>query len=137
MIQAQTERSPFAQDLCRCGRCGGLLSRYDIVFDDLGRTVERCPKCGPALLVLRRGAPVVRAHHVLHAKPAGKCVDCRRPLIWKGAGSYPVRCARCQKERGRVRDLEYYHAKHERELKAISQGKEGLDYRLEEQHHRI
>lgn len=57
MIQVQPERSPFAQDQCRCSRCGGLLTRYDFRTDGIGRMVENCERCGPRLLAVRHGVP--------------------------------------------------------------------------------
>lgn len=97
--------STFALELCVCTRCKGLLTRYDFNFDELGRTLEICPKCGPALLATRRGALVVRSR-TLPPKPCGKCVDCRTPLTYT-AGGIPLRCKRCQKARRLVESREY------------------------------
>lgn len=129
MIRVSQERSPFAQDLCRCSRCNGLLSRYDIAFDWLGRTVERCPRCGPTLLHLHVGALRLKRKPAFTAKPCGKCADCPRKLVWRGTGARPTRCASCQRERGRVRDLKYYHATKENRPQLLAGRQKEQDHR--------
>lgn len=97
--------STFGLELCVCTRCGALLTRYDFNFDELGRTIENCGHCGPALLAVRRGALVVGSR-TLAPKSCGKCVDCKTPLTYT-AGGIPLRCKRCQKARRRVESREY------------------------------
>lgn len=97
--------STFGLELCVCTRCGALLTRYDFGFDWLGRTIENCAQCGPAPLATRRGALVVRSR-TLAPKPCGKCVDCKKPLMYT-AGGIPLRCKPCQKTRRRFESREY------------------------------
>lgn len=109
MIQVQPERSPFAQDRCRCSRCGGLLTRYDFGFDDFGRTVEKCRVCGPALLTLRVGAPLGRTSRSFTPQML-QCSDCPRKVKWRGTGTRPARCQACQRKRENTRCLKRYYA---------------------------
>lgn len=112
MKQALIEISQFAQDLTTCSRCGGLLTRYEFKTDPLGRTVEDCGRCGPMLLILKRGAPRLREKPQGIRSPCGTCKDCPATLYYSMNGVRPKRCPACARERGRVRDLKRYHAVH-------------------------
>lgn len=106
MIRAVTDGcSTFGLELCVCSRCGVLLTRYDFATDWLGRTVENCEHCGPALLAVRREV-LKEGSRSLPRKPCGKCVDCKTPLSYT-AGGIPLRCKACQKAHRRVECREY------------------------------
>lgn len=111
MIRATTEVSAFAMELCTCTRCGALLTRYDFGTDDLGRTLEKCPRCGPALLQARRGAPLAHARPLAVLKPCGKCEGCGKGLRFRTGGK-PVRCRDCQTKHRRVTQLARYYTLH-------------------------
>jgi hypothetical protein len=102
--------SRFASDSAKCSRCPTILSRSDYVTDGLGRTVERCPRCGPALLQVRRGVPVApplemtredeTALRSIKDRPSRDCVECGEPFfILKNRGSQAVCSAECRKVR--------------------------------------
>lgn len=113
VIRAVTDCcSTFGLELCVCSRCNGLLTRYDFGTDDLGRTLERCPKCGPQLLAVRRGAPVAnRTKNIPAPKMIQGCADCGGWMLWMGFEK-PTRCKVCQQIRARKRDLARYHRLH-------------------------
>jgi hypothetical protein len=105
MIHATTEASSFALEITTCPTCKHLLSRYDFGFDWLGRTMSLCPKCGPALLVVRHGAPRARERAVPIPRLGDPCLDCGEPVVVCGTGQVPVRCKPCQLTRSRARNL--------------------------------
>lgn len=112
MLHATLEVSAYRCDEARCSRCGGLLTRTAFVTDFLGRTVERCPTCGPRLLVLHVGAPVAsRIKHAPVPKMIQGCADCGGWMLWMGFEK-PTRCKVCQKVRARKRDLARYRRLH-------------------------
>lgn len=111
MIRAVSDGcSTFGLELCVCSRgCGSLLTRYDFGTDQLGRTLEKCPKCGPRLLQPKHGAPTTIDARHYKAKVIGKCADCPTVLTWRGTGTHPTRCPPCRKKHERAQDLASYH----------------------------
>jgi hypothetical protein len=120
----------FAGDSGKCSRCEKIISRNDIGTDWLGRTVENCPSCGPMLVVVRRGVPVVRAKNTNRvqppavAKPCDPCV-CGAPILWT-RGKLPNGCAACRKKRRYEKNVAYNiekYAKRRREKQKRNEAK--------------
>lgn len=100
---ADREASAFAFDSALCSRCSGVLMRHHFATDVYGQTVEDCPKCGPQLLAMRRGSPVVAARNGnrVHqgpskGKPCDPCI-CGKPILWT-RGVKPKGCVECRKK---------------------------------------
>lgn len=98
---AQMTPSMYSADSGKCSRCERILSRNDFATNWIGQTVENCPSCGPALLVLRRGAPVFSGKKnpriskgVAPLKPCEPCV-CGVPIMWT-RGPKPNGCVACR-----------------------------------------
>jgi hypothetical protein len=104
MILVQAERSPFAGDLCRCSRCGGVLSRYDHGFNALGQTLELCPNCPPRLMLMRTRVPIVKqTPKVHHSHPEMPRCGCGVRLKRKNA----LRCDSCRVEHRKAQHRAY------------------------------
>lgn len=108
-VQLTIEGSALSHDLTVCTRCRAMLTRYDFGTDDLGRTIERCPKCGPALLAVRRGVPLKQVYTRPEPKMIEGCADCHGWMLWNGTGGKPSRCVECQQRHRRVTQLARYY----------------------------
>lgn len=148
MISATLEPSAFAYESAPCSRCGGLLGRNSFVTDYLGRTVERCQKCGPQLMAVHVGAPIASgrraARNVFIVKPENRHLivlppcACGSALKWLGRGRKPSACRRCRASERRARQRlfwathnEYCTARTRARRAAIRADKVGLACPLE------
>jgi hypothetical protein len=102
-IPLAIQTSEYSHEIALCS-CGRVLTRHDFLTDWLGRTVERCPSCGPKLLLLRRdvalpnGNKAVRNHFAIKERIVLPICHCGKAIKWCGRGAKPIRCYLCRQD---------------------------------------
>lgn len=110
MISFTIEGSAYSKDICKCSRCGGLLSRASFVTDSIGRVLEKCPHC-------LAGAPEMKPYVPNPNEPLDlgrECIECGKYFRPEKRRMTALLCSgKCRKAR-HDRALKEWWANHRR-----------------------